>query len=46
LPTISPHLRDMNHVLNEDSFVGEWLRSLTGHHDDLSCVEVVGNISY
>lgn len=46
MPTINPHLWDINNILNEKSFVGELLQSLMGYNGDPSLEEVVAYVGY
>ncbi len=46
LPTLNPHLWDINNILNEKSFTGELLQSLMGYNGDPSLEEVVAYVGY
>ncbi|MEZ4670746.1 MAG: iron uptake transporter permease EfeU [Anaerolineae bacterium] len=46
LPTINEHVWDINHVLSEDSTVGEVLKALVGYSASPSAEQVAGYVGY
>lgn len=46
LPTIYPDVWDVNHILDENSFLGELLKSLTGYNGNPSFMEVLAYVGY
>jgi high-affinity iron transporter len=46
LPTLKPRLWDVTHILSEDSFVGQLLKSLAGYNADPSLEEVLAYVAY
>ncbi len=46
LPTIYPDVWDVNHILDENSFLGELLKSLTGYNGNPSFIEVLAYAGY
>lgn len=46
LPSINPRLWDMTHILSDDSFIGQLLKSLAGYNGHPSLAEVVAYVAY
>ncbi|MDY7075618.1 MAG: iron uptake transporter permease EfeU [Chloroflexota bacterium] len=46
LPTLIEHVWDMNHILDESSTVGTFLKTLLGYNGNPSLIEVVSYLGY
>lgn len=46
IPEVIEHVWDMNHLLDEDSFVGQLMKTLFGYNGNPSFTEVVAYLSY
>jgi len=46
LPTVVEHMYDFNHLLNEDSTLGVFLKALLGYNGNPSLIEVISYLAY